>query len=102
MRTVRQPWRLATCALVVATAGACGGVDRAPPPASFLLVAGDSTFWVTSMAGETHVRRSPILLAFIDNAFHEVYVTDDDRSYFDAVIVGQRVYRRDLVRGDSV
>ncbi|HEX7121013.1 MAG TPA: hypothetical protein VF178_01495 [Gemmatimonadaceae bacterium] len=48
------------------------------------------------------MRRSPILLAFIDNAFHEVYVTDDDRSFFDAVIVGQRVYRRDLVRGDSV
>lgn len=102
MRTPSRLGRLVACALVLGAVGACGGADRAPPPASFLLVAGDSTFWITSAAGQTHVRRSPLLLAFIDNAFHEVYVTDDDRSFFDAVIVGQRVYRRDLVRGDSV
>lgn len=86
----------------MALLAACGEPGRAPPPASFLLVAGDSTFWVTSAKGTTHVRRSPLLLARFDGTFHEVYVTDDDRSFYDAVIVGQRVYRRDLVRGDSV
>ena len=34
--------------------------------------------------------------------FYELYVADDDRSYFDALLIGQRIYRRDLVSGDSV
>ncbi len=72
-----------------------------PPRASFLVVAGDSTFWVESAAGRVTVRRSPLLLTQFDGRFHELYLADDDRSYFNAVIVGQRIYRRDLLTGDS-
>jgi hypothetical protein len=75
---------------------------HAPPRASFLVEAGDSTFWAVSNRGRTHVRRSPLLLAQLDGRFHEIYVADDDRSYYDAIMIGQRIYRRDLMRGDSV
>lgn len=74
----------------------------APPTAEFLIAAGDSTYWVRSADGGLRLRGSPILLANFGGRFYEVYVTDDDRSYEDAVFVGQRVWRRDLVRGDSV
>jgi hypothetical protein len=88
---------------VLACAGACNRVDAGrAPSASFLVVAGDSTFWVTMKAHGPVVRRSPILLAKYGGRFYEVYVTDDDRSFYDAVIMGQRVYRRDIVTGDSV
>ena len=30
-----------------------------------------------------------------------MYVADDDRSFYNAVFIGQRVYRRDLITGDS-
>ena len=46
-------------------------------------------------------RGSAILLAEVDGRFHEVYVADDDRSFYNAVFIGQRVYRRDLITGDS-
>lgn len=83
-------------------AGACDRpIGHAPPPASFLIEAGDSTFWAVSRSGQTHVRRSPLLLAQVDGRFHELYVTDDDRSFFDAILIGQRIYRRDLLRRDS-
>jgi hypothetical protein len=36
----------------------------------------------------------------VDGRFYELNVTDDDRSYGDAVLVGQRVYRRDLENDD--
>jgi hypothetical protein len=48
------------------------------------------------------VRGAPLELARVDGRFYEVYVADDDRSYQDAVLVGQRIYRRDLITGDSV
>jgi hypothetical protein len=38
----------------------------------------------------------------VGGRFYELYVADDDRSYEDAVLVGQKVYRRDLVTGDSL
>lgn len=76
-------------------------VGHAPPAATFLIEAGDSTLWAVSRNGQTHVRRSPLLLAHVDGRFHELYVADDDRSFFDAILVGQRIYRRDLVRQDS-
>ncbi|HSA57808.1 MAG TPA: hypothetical protein VLE53_19000 [Gemmatimonadaceae bacterium] len=94
------------CALASALALAATACDRpvahAPPTASFLIEAGDSTFWTVSRGGRTHVRRAPLLLAQLDGRFHELYVTDDDHSFFDAILVGQRVYRRDLLRGDSL
>lgn len=77
--------------------------DTPPPPAAdFVLAAGDSSFWVTSAGGAVHVRGAPLDLARVDGRLYEIYVTDDDRSYGDAVMVGQRVYRRDLVTDDSL
>jgi hypothetical protein len=73
-----------------------------PPAAEFLLAAGDSSFWVTSAGGSIRVRGAPIELARVDGRLYELYVTDDDRSYGDAVLVGQRVYRRDLETDDSL
>src|SRR5205823_14083959 len=73
-----------------------------PPTADFVLAAGDSSFWVTSRNGTVSVRGAPLELARVDGRFYEVYVEDDDRSYEDAVLVGQRVYRRDLIAGDSL
>jgi len=114
--------RAVTTSAVVIVAG-CGRVDRSvattgaaatahpparrtvstqpAPPAEFLLVAGDSTFWVTSGSRGIRVRGAPLTLARYDGRFYEVYVTDIDRSFYDAVFAGQRIYRRDLLSGDS-
>ena len=73
-----------------------------PPAAEFLVAAGDSAFWVRSDGPALRVRRAPLTLANVDGRFYELYVADDDRSYFDALLVGQRIYRRDLLSGDSV
>ena len=73
-----------------------------PPSADFVLSAGDSSYWVTSVDGTVHVRGAPLELARVDGRFYELYVADDDRSYEDAVLIGQRIYRRDLVTGDSL
>ena len=98
--------RILAAALLLA---ACRGDDARsspaadpPPRAEFIIAAGDSTFWVTSDSTGIRLRGSPMLLARWDGRFHEIYVVDDDRSYYDAVFVGQRVYRRDLVTGDSL
>jgi hypothetical protein len=48
------------------------------------------------------VRGAPLDLARVNGRLYELYVVDDDRSYEDAVLIGQRVYRRDLVTGDSL
>jgi len=94
----------------VAATGAAGAphvrarriaVTTPAPPAEFLLVAGDSTFWVTSGSQGIRVRGAPLTLARYDGRFYEVYVTDVDRSFYDAVFAGQRIYRRDLLSGDS-
>ena len=42
------------------------------------------------------------MLAREAGRFHELYVADDDRSFYDAIFVGQRLYRRDLITGDSM
>src|SRR5206468_3726919 len=73
-----------------------------PPAADFVLAAGDSSFWVRSENGTVSVRGAPLELAHVDGRFYEIYVEDDDRSFEDAVLVGQRVYRRDLISGDSL
>lgn len=89
---------LAACSLLLV---GCTSSDQ-PPAVSFLVVAGDSTYWVERSDGRLRVRASPLFLAKVGNEFSELYVADDDRSYQDALIVGQRIYRRDLVGGDSV
>src|SRR5690349_22264610 len=73
-----------------------------PPAADFVLAAGDSSFWITSDHGTVRMRGAPLELARVDGRFYELYVEDDDRSFEDAVLVGQRVYRRDLISGDSL
>lgn len=74
----------------------------APPAAEFLVTAGDSAFWVNTSGPRFRVRRAPLTLAQVQGRFYELYVADADRSYFDALLIGQRIYRRDLVSGDSV
>ena len=88
--------------LVVLAFVACRTERVAPPPAEFLLAAGDSTFWVRSQNGRLKIRGAPLQLTQLRGRFHEIYVADDDRSHYEAVIVGQRVFRRDLLTGDSV
>jgi hypothetical protein len=89
--------------LAVASCRDAGSTSAPPPPAAdFILAAGDSSFWVTSQAGKIRMRGAPLQLARIDGRLYEIYVADDDRSFEDAILVGQRVYRRDLVSGDSV
>lgn len=96
---MRHPTKAALAALTL-LASACG--PTTPPPSSeFLVAAGDSTYWVRTDTTGVRVRGSPILLARYGGSFYEVYVTEDDRSYPDATFVGQRIYRRDLVSGDS-
>jgi len=76
--------------------------DAVPPNAEFLVTAGDSTFWVSAADGRFRIRRAPLTVADVGGRFYELYVTDDDRSYFDALLIGQRIFRRDLVSGDSL
>jgi len=86
-------------------AGGCrrsATIDDAPPAAEFLVTAGDSAFWVSTTGGHFRIRRAPLTVANFAGRFYELYVADDDRSYFDALLIGQHIYRRDLVSGDSV
>ncbi len=95
----RMP-RLAPIVLLLAVA-ACRAPHRAPPAGEFLVLAGDSTFWVHTGAEGIRARGSPLHLARYRGRYYEVYITDDDQSYTDALIVGQQMYRRDLLSDDS-
>lgn len=92
--------------LTVALAGAlaCERVEPPPPapPAEFLVAAGDSVFWIRSEADGIRVRGAPMLLTLVGGRLAELYVTDEDLSFYDAIYVGQRLFKRDLVNGDSV
>jgi hypothetical protein len=96
------PFATATALLAV---GACSGSHAAsapaPPRAEFLLSSTDSTFWITTVSGAAHIRGAPLVLARYNNRFFELYSADDDHSYNDALLVGERLYRRDLITGDS-
>lgn len=83
---------------------ACERVDPPPPapPTEFLVAAGDSVFWIRSEADGIRVRGAPMLLTLVGGRLAELYVTDEDLSFYDAVYVGQRLFKRDLVNGDSV
>jgi hypothetical protein len=75
--------------------------DSQSPRAEFLLAAADSTFWVATASGATKIRGAPMILAKYDGRFYEVYADHQDLSYPDAQFLGDRIYRRDLVTGDS-
>ena len=86
----------------VCVVAACKPAPASPPSTEFLLAAGDSTFWITSGPGGVQVRSAPLMLGHFAGRFYELYVTDDDLSFPDAELIGQRLYRRDLVSGDSI
>ncbi|HVX41379.1 MAG TPA: hypothetical protein VHB25_17575 [Gemmatimonadaceae bacterium] len=73
-----------------------------PPPAEFLVSTAESTFWIRTTTGKLELRGEPLMLAHYDGRFYELYTADDDYSYQDALLVGERLYRRDLLSGDSV
>lgn len=83
---------------------ACERVDPPPsaPPAEFLVAAGDSVFWIRSDADGIRVRGAPMLLTLVGGRLAELYVADEDLSFYDAIYVGQRLFKRDLVNGDSL
>jgi hypothetical protein len=88
----------------VIAAGVVASCDSAPPPpveAEFLVAAGDSTFWIQhdSLA---RVRGAPLWLVQDRGRFRELYVIDLDRSHRRGVFVGQQLWQRDLIDGDSV
>ena len=90
--------------LLVLALAAC---ERAEPPApapqaEFVIAAADSVFWIRSDADGIRVRGAPMVLAHVAGRFAELYVADEDHSFYDAVFVGQRLYKRDLISGDSV
>ncbi len=107
-RTRRQGMRAgAALALALVVGMGCRAAPTAwrpapAPAAEFLLTAGDSTFWVTTGPQGVRVRGSPLVLARFGGRFYEVYVADEDHSYYDAVFTSQRIYRRDLLTGDSM
>lgn len=100
-RPRRAHWGGTLAALALLVAGtACDRRNRAPD-AEFLVAAGDSTYWARSESGRVQLRGSPLVLAQHGGRFYELYVVDDDRSFEDALFVGQRLYQRDLVSDDS-
>ena len=99
------PVRFGLALVVVA---ACGTRDRTsnassspPPHGEFLIATQDSTFWISTKGTRVRTRGAPLTLARYDGRFFELFLADDDRSFQDALLVGLRVYRRDLVSGDS-
>jgi hypothetical protein len=92
----------ATLVALIAVAAACAGKPAAAPHTELIVATADSSYWVTTGPQGLRVRGVPMLLARVDGRYREIYVADDDRSYFDAVLVGLRLWSRDLVRGDSV
>jgi len=78
-----------------------GARAASPPPAEFLVATQDSTFWISTAGAKVRARGAPLTLARYDGRFYEIFIADDDRSYADALLVGLRLYRRDLERGDS-
>jgi hypothetical protein len=93
--------RLPSLVLLLAVAACDEQHGPPPPPSEFLVAAGDSTFWITSGDTGISVRGAPIALARLDGRLYELYVTDDDRSFYEAIMIGARIYRRDLLTGDS-
>jgi acyl-CoA hydrolase len=86
---------------VLLAVAACRAERNAPPGAELLVAAGDSTYWIRTGPRGLRSRGSPIQLARLGGRFYEIYVVDDDRSYSDAEIVAQQVWRRDLITNDS-
>lgn len=91
--------------LLLLVLAACGRDEPAEPagspPAEFVIAAADSVFWVRSGVEGISVRGAQLQLALVGGRFAELYVADEDRSFYDAIYVGQRLFKRDLITGDS-
>jgi hypothetical protein len=96
--------RSAAFAAAVLSAASCGGAAKASavPHADLIVTTADSSYWITSAPQGLRVRGVPMLLARVEGRFREIYVSDDDRSFYNAILVGQRLWSRDLIRGDSI
>ena len=94
--------RIATLGVALWLVG-CKPAPRsgARPDAEFLVVSDDSTAWVRSSADTVIVQRAPMLIATLNGRLIEIYVADDAINFSDATFLVNRVYRRDLVSGDS-
>lgn len=103
LTTPRIPTRLVGVAALVLAACARPATRAAisPPKAEFLVSGDDSTFWISTGNGQTRIRGEPLVVARIDSRWYELYTADDDYSYDDALLLGERIYRRDLLSGDS-
>lgn len=99
-----MPRRVLLLAIALLGSSACERVEppQPAPPAEFLVAAGDSVFWIRSEADGIRVRGAPMVVALVGGRLAELYVTDEDHSFYDAVYVGQRLFKRDLINGDSV
>ncbi len=97
-------------AVLLLTSAACrrAPAPAAAPTAEFLVVAGDSTVWVRNDGDGFYGRAAPMRLARLTGpddsvpSYLELYTVDDDRSFYDAVIVGQQLYARALDSDDSL
>lgn len=92
---------VATISLLACAAPSATNPASAPPRAEFLLSSAESTYWVTTTTGKVRARGVPLVLARYDGRFYELFAADDDLSYEDALLVAERLYRRDLLTGDS-
>src|SRR4051812_18949860 len=72
-----------------------------PPRAEFLISSGDSAFWVSTVSGRVSVRGVPLVVARYAGQWYELFAADDDYSFEDALLLGERLYRRNLASGDS-
>lgn len=82
---------------------ACSPTARsnARPEAEFLLVSDDSTAWIRTSADTVIIQRAPLLVATLAGRLIEVYVAEEPIDFEDATFLVSRVFRRDLVNGDS-
>lgn len=93
---------LAALVAVALALAACTRHDGDEAPrAEFLLAAGDSTYWIENRGPGIKLRGSPMVIARVESRFVELYVVDDDRSYENALFIGQRLFQRELITGDS-
>lgn len=75
--------------------------STARPEAEFLLVSDDSTAWIRTSADTVIIQRAPLLLTTLGRRLIEVYVAEESMNFEEASFLVSRVFRRDLVTGDS-
>lgn len=89
------------CAAILVSACGISPRSGARPEAEFLLVADDSTAWVHTFADTVIVHRAALRITTLDRRLIEIYMAEEPINFEDASFLVTRVFRRDLVRGDS-